>query len=82
MLNTRFDYSSKSTIVGRLKKSVPLLYNRPLMFKHIAELFYRGKKFALRTLPKLSLDHIVLTSYSDNRIEEKGNDDVLGTADN
>ena len=35
-----------------------------LLFKHIADLFYSDQEFALHTLSKLSLDHIVLTSYS------------------
>ncbi len=35
-----------------------------LMFRYIADLFYSDQEFALHTLPKLSLDHIVLTSYS------------------
>ena len=70
-----------------------LMWNngRYLMFKHIAD-----QEFALHTLPKLSLDHIVLTSYSKMNVklatqllsqsvatalEEKGDDDVLGTAE-
>ena len=67
-----------------------------LMFKHIADLFYSDKDFALHTLPKLSLDHIVLTPYSKMNVklatqvlsrfvaislEESGNEDVLGTAE-
>ncbi|CAB3982872.1 Transposable element P transposase [Paramuricea clavata] len=66
-----------------------------LMFKHIADLFYSYQEFALHTLPKLSLDHIVLTSYSKMKVklatqvlsksvaialEESENDEVLGTA--
>ena len=35
-----------------------------LLFRHIADLFYSDQEFGLHTLPKLSLDHIVLTSYS------------------
>ena len=69
---------------------------RYLMFKHIADLFYNDQEFALHTLPKLTLDHVVLTSYSKMKVklatqvlsqsvatalEEKGNDDVLGTAE-
>ena len=74
-----------------------LMWNngRYLMFKHIADLFYSDQEFALHTLPKLTLDHIVLTSYSKMKVKlatqvlsqsvatalvEKGNDDVLGTA--
>ena len=67
-----------------------------LMFKHIADLFYSDQEFALHTLPKLTLDHIVLTSYSKMKVKlamqvlsqsvatalvEKGNNDVLGTAE-
>ena len=66
------------------------------MFKHIADLFYSDQDFALHTLPKLSLDHIVLTSFSKMKVklarqvlsrfvaislEESGNEDVLGTAE-
>ena len=75
-----------------------LMWNngRYLMFKHIADLFYSDQEFALHTLPKLTLDHIVLTSYSKMKVKlatqvlsqsvatalvEKGNDDVLGTAE-
>ncbi len=39
-----------------------------LMFRHIADLFYSDQEFALHTLPKLSLDHIVLTSYSKMKV--------------
>ncbi|XP_028404077.1 uncharacterized protein LOC114526750 [Dendronephthya gigantea] len=57
--------------------------------------FYSDQEFALHTLPKLSLDHIVLTSYSKMKVrlatqvlsksvafalEESGKDDVTGTA--
>ena len=66
-----------------------------LLFKHIADLFYSDQEFALHTLPKLSLDHIVLTSYSKMKVklatqvlsrsvaialEESGKEDVTGTA--
>ena len=34
-----------------------------LVFKHIADLFYSDQEFCLHTLPKLTLDHIVLNSY-------------------
>ena len=33
-------------------------------FRHIANLYYSDQQFALHILPKLTLDHIVLTSYS------------------
>ena len=39
-----------------------------MMFRHIADLFYSDQEFALHTLPKLSLDHIVLTSYSKMKV--------------
>ena len=39
-----------------------------LMFRHIADLFYSDQELALHTLPKLSLDHIVLTSYSKMKV--------------
>ena len=34
-----------------------------LVFRQIADLFYSDQEFSLHTLPKLTLDHIVLTSY-------------------
>ena len=34
-----------------------------LVFRHIADLFYSDQEFCLHTLPKLTLDHIVLNSY-------------------
>ena len=66
-----------------------------LLFRHIADLFYSDQEFSLHTLPKLSLDHIVLTSYSKMKVklatqvlsrsvavalEESGKEDVSGTA--
>ena len=66
-----------------------------LLLKRIADLFYSDQEFALHTLPKLSLDHIVLTSYSKMKVklatqvlsrsvaialEESGKEDVTGTA--
>ena len=66
-----------------------------LLFRHIADLFYSNQEFALHVLPKLSLDHIVLTPYSKMKVklatqvlsrsvaialEESGNEEVLGTA--
>ncbi|XP_028413907.1 uncharacterized protein LOC114536754 [Dendronephthya gigantea] len=68
---------------------------RHLLFRHIADMFYSDQEFALHTLPKLSLDHIVLTSYSKMKVklatqvlsrsvaialEESGKEDVTGTA--
>ena len=75
-----------------------LMWNngRYLMFKHIADLFYSDQEFALHTLPKLSLYHIVLTSYSKMKVKlatqvlsqsvatalkETDDEDVLGTAE-
>ena len=58
-------------------------------------LFYNDQEFALHTLPKLSLYHIVLTSYSKMKVklatqvlsrsvaialEESGKEDITGTA--
>ena len=66
-----------------------------LLFRHIADLFYSDQEFALHTLPKLTMDHIVLTSYSKMKVklatqvlskpvmislQESGNEEVLGTA--
>jgi hypothetical protein len=39
-----------------------------LLFRHIANLYYSHQQFALHTLPKLTLDHIVLTSYSKMKV--------------
>ena len=67
-----------------------------LVFRHIADLFYGDQEFALHTLPKLTLDHIVLTSYSKMKVNlavqvlsksvslalrESGKQDVAGTAE-
>ena len=38
------------------------------MFRLIANLFYSDQEFALHALPKLTLDHIVLTSYSKMKV--------------
>ena len=66
-----------------------------LLFRHIADLFYSNQEFALHVLPKLSLDHIVLTPYSKMKVnlatqvlsrsvaialEESCDKEVLGTA--
>ena len=68
---------------------------RYLLFKHIADLFYSNQEFALHILPKLSLDHIVLTLHSKTKVklatqvlsrtvaitlEESGDEEVLGTS--
>ena len=67
---------------------------RYLLFRHIADLFYKDQ--ALHVLPKLTLEHIVLTSYSKMKVnlatqvlsqsvaialEEADNYEVLGTAE-
>ena len=66
-----------------------------LLFKHIADRFYSDQEFALHSLPKLTMDHIVLASYSTMKVklatqvlsrsvavslEESGNEEFLGTA--
>ena len=66
-----------------------------LLFRHIADLFYSDQEFALHSLPKLTMDHIVLTPYSKMKVklatqilsrtvatslEESGDEEVLGTA--
>ena len=66
-----------------------------VLFHHIANLFYSDQELALHSLPKLTLDHIVLTSYSKMKVklatqvlsksvaialEESGDEEVLGTA--
>ena len=67
-----------------------------LVFQHIADLFHSDQRFALHALPKLTLDHIALTSYSKMKVKlavqalsksvaialrETEKDDVLGTAE-
>ena len=69
---------------------------RHLLFRHIADLFYKDQSAALHVLPKLTLEHIVLNSFSKMKVklatqvlsqsvaialEEAGDDDVLGTAE-
>ena len=66
-----------------------------LLFRHIADLFYSDQDLCLHTLPKLTLDHIVLTSYSKMKVklatqllsrsvmlslQESGDEEVLETA--
>ena len=66
-----------------------------LLFRHIADLFYSDQDFALHSLPKLTLDHITLASYSKMKVKlavqvlsnsvaialrESGKEEVLGTA--
>ena len=47
-----------------------LMWNngRYLLFRHIAYLFYKDQASALHVLPKLTLEHIVLTSYSKMKV--------------
>ena len=67
-----------------------------LLFKHIADIFYRDQAVALHVLPKLTLEHIALTSFSKMKVklatqvlsrsvalalQESGNNEVLGTAE-
>ena len=67
-----------------------------LVFQQIADLFHSDQRVALHALPKLTLDHIALTSYSkmkvkltvqvlgksvDIALRETEKDDVLGTAE-
>lgn len=69
---------------------------RHLLFRHIADLFYKDQSAALHVLPKLALEHIVLNSFSKMKVklatqvlshsvaialEEAGDDEVLGTAE-
>ena len=66
-----------------------------LLFRHIADLFYSDQEFALHTLPKLTLDHIVFIPYSKMKVklatqvfsksvmialQESGKEEVLETA--
>ncbi len=39
-----------------------------LLFRHIADMFYHDQEFALHRLPKLTLDHVVLTSFSKMKV--------------
>ncbi|CAB4003821.1 Hypothetical predicted protein [Paramuricea clavata] len=67
-----------------------------LLFRHIADIFYRDQAVVLHVLLKLTLEHIVLTSFSKMKVklatqvlsrsvalalEESGNSEVLGTAE-
>jgi hypothetical protein len=65
-----------------------------VLFRHIAGLYYSDQEFGLHALPKFTLDHIVLTSYSKMKVKltteilsrsvvtlrESDNKEVLGTA--
>jgi hypothetical protein len=67
-----------------------------VLFRHIADLFHSDQEFALHTLPKLTLEHFVLTAYSKMKVKlavqvlsksvaiglrESGDEDVSGTAE-
>jgi hypothetical protein len=67
-----------------------------VLFRHIVDLFHSDQEFALHTLPKLTLEHIVLTAYSKMKVKlavqvlsksvaiglrESGDEDVSGTAE-
>jgi hypothetical protein len=67
-----------------------------VLFRHIADLFHSDQEFALHTLPKLTLEHFVLTAYSKVKVKlavqvlsksvaiglrESGDEDVSGTAE-
>ena len=75
----------------------PYMWNNGqfLLFRHIADLFYSDQEFALHTLPKLTMDHNVLTPYSKMKVklatqvlsksvmialQESGKEDVQETA--
>ena len=39
-----------------------------LLFRHIADLFHHDQQYALHQLPKLTLDHVLLTGYSKMKV--------------
>ena len=39
-----------------------------LLFLHIADFFHQDQQYALHLLPKLTLDHILLTGYSKMKV--------------
>ena len=66
-----------------------------LLFRHIADMFYHDQESALHKMPKLTHDHIVLTSYSKMKVKlavqvlsrtvstcllESGDPSVVGTS--
>ena len=66
-----------------------------LLFRHIADLFYGDREFGLHVVPKLTMEHVVLTPYSKMKVKlatqavsksvaialrESEKPDVLGTA--
>ena len=40
-----------------------------LLFRHIADLFYKDQASALHVLPKLTLEHVVLSSFSKMKVK-------------
>lgn len=40
-----------------------------LVFQHIADLFHSDQEFSLHTLPKLTLDHIVLIYFGKMKVK-------------
>ncbi|CAB4010233.1 Hypothetical predicted protein [Paramuricea clavata] len=85
-------YNSGSGSCSRLMWN----YGQYPLFRHIADIFYWDQAVALHVLPKLTLEHIVLTSFSKMKVklatqvlsrsvalalEESGNSKVLGTAE-
>ena len=40
-----------------------------LLFRHIADLFHHDQQYALHRLPKLTLDHVLLTGYSKMKVQ-------------
>ena len=40
-----------------------------LLFRHIADMFQNYQEYALHRLPKLTLDHILLTCYSKMKVK-------------
>ena len=43
--------------------------DRYLLFRHIADLFYQDEAADLSVLPKLTLQHILLNSYSKMKVK-------------
>ncbi len=58
-------YNSGSGLCSRYMRN----NGKFLLFRHIADLFYSDQEFGLHTLHKLTLDHIVLTSYSKMKVK-------------
>ena len=53
-----------------------------VLYRHIADMFHNDQEYALHRLPKLTLDHILLSSFSKMkvRLAESGDPSVVGTA--